>query len=139
MNAALEACGDEGNLFHQGVAKEPDNSDVIAATIGEIVRSPQAPAGSNGRLNGPLFQPSSDPLGVAAEIRRVTKRYRADRRLDPQNIIDEDRPRVLAAIQNAIRTKSLFELEHRVHLTNGSIGWMLSRAGATDDGNKYPA
>ena len=40
----------------------------------------------------------------------------------------EDLPRVYAAIEEAIRTKSLFELEHRVMLADGGIGWVLSRA-----------
>ncbi len=40
----------------------------------------------------------------------------------------EERPRVEAAITEAIRTKTVFNLEHRVHLTDGSIGWTQSRA-----------
>lgn len=43
-------------------------------------------------------------------------------------ILAEDRPRVSAAIAAAIRTRSLFELEHRVRLADGSVGWVLSRA-----------
>jgi PAS domain S-box-containing protein len=43
-------------------------------------------------------------------------------------IPDEDRPRVFAAIEQAIRTRSLYELEHRVLLADGSIGWVVSRA-----------
>lgn len=40
----------------------------------------------------------------------------------------EDRQRVTAAIDKAIRTKSNFELEHRVIRTDGSLGWTHSRA-----------
>jgi signal transduction histidine kinase/ActR/RegA family two-component response regulator len=36
--------------------------------------------------------------------------------------------RVMAAINEAIRTKSTFELEHQVIQADGSIGWTLSRA-----------
>ncbi|WP_420138864.1 PAS domain-containing protein [Sphingomonas sp.] len=43
-------------------------------------------------------------------------------------ILDEDLPEVRAAIAAAIATKSLFELEHRVVLADGTIGWVLSRA-----------
>ncbi|RYZ05298.1 MAG: PAS domain S-box protein, partial [Comamonadaceae bacterium] len=43
-------------------------------------------------------------------------------------ILPEDRPMVAAAIQQAIRTRSLFDLEHRVRLADGSIGWVHSRA-----------
>ena len=40
----------------------------------------------------------------------------------------EDQPRVLAAIAEAIRTKSVFELEHRVLRVDGTLGWTFSRA-----------
>ena len=40
----------------------------------------------------------------------------------------DDRQRVLAAIQQAIRTKSVFELEHQVLRVDGSLGWTFSRA-----------
>ena len=40
----------------------------------------------------------------------------------------EDQPKVLDAIQRAIRTKSAFELEHRVRRVDGGVGWTLSRA-----------
>jgi PAS domain-containing protein len=45
-----------------------------------------------------------------------------------QYIHPDDRPMVLEAINRAIRTKSLFELEHRVRQVDGSLGWTLSRA-----------
>jgi signal transduction histidine kinase/DNA-binding response OmpR family regulator len=40
----------------------------------------------------------------------------------------DDQPKITAAIENAIRTKSMFELEHRVIRVNGTLGWTLSRA-----------
>ncbi|MDZ8056573.1 MAG: PAS domain S-box protein [Aulosira sp. ZfuVER01] len=43
-------------------------------------------------------------------------------------IPQEDRPQVLATIQEAIRTKSIFELEHRVIKLDGTSGWTFSRA-----------
>jgi signal transduction histidine kinase/FixJ family two-component response regulator len=39
-----------------------------------------------------------------------------------------DQPMVLRAIENAIETKSIFELEHRVRQVDGTLGWTLSRA-----------
>ena len=39
-----------------------------------------------------------------------------------------DQPRVRAAILQAIRTRTMFELEHRVRQADGSLGWALSRA-----------
>ncbi|RIA47625.1 CheR family methyltransferase [Dichotomicrobium thermohalophilum] len=40
----------------------------------------------------------------------------------------EDQPEVMAAIRDAIRTKSVFELEHRVRRSDGTVGWTFSRA-----------
>ncbi len=46
-----------------------------------------------------------------------------------QKFIDpEDRAVVRAAINEAIRTKSIWQLEHRVRRDDGTLGWMLSRA-----------
>lgn len=39
-----------------------------------------------------------------------------------------EQPLVLAAIEAAIRAKSLFDLEHRVRLADGSFGWVHSKA-----------
>jgi PAS domain S-box-containing protein len=43
-------------------------------------------------------------------------------------LLPEDEPQVLRAIEDAIRTRSMFALEHRVRRADGSIGWILSRA-----------
>ncbi|MBD2612668.1 PAS domain-containing protein [Nostoc punctiforme FACHB-252] len=43
-------------------------------------------------------------------------------------ILPEDRSQVLAVIHEAIRTKSIFELEHRVIKLDGTVGWTFSRA-----------
>jgi len=40
----------------------------------------------------------------------------------------DDQPIVLRTIHEAVRTKSMFELEHRVRRTNGTLGWTYSRA-----------
>jgi len=47
----------------------------------------------------------------------------------------EDQPQVTAAIHEAIRTKSIFELEHRVRRADGSLGWTVSRAVPMMDAN----
>lgn len=39
-----------------------------------------------------------------------------------------DQPAVLAAVDEAVRTNSTFQLEHRVLRADGSIGWVFSRA-----------
>jgi hypothetical protein len=51
MKAALEAWGADSNLFHQGAAKESDDSDVIAATMakpGVVLRRSVGSDGSFG-------------------------------------------------------------------------------------------
>ena len=45
-----------------------------------------------------------------------------------QYIDPDDRQQVLAVINEAIRTKSLFELEHRIVTADGSLGWIFSHA-----------
>jgi len=40
----------------------------------------------------------------------------------------EDRERAWTAIREAIRTKSVFEIEHRTRRADGSLGWGVSRA-----------
>src|ERR1700746_1828422 len=48
MKAALEAWGDDSNLFHQGAAKESDDPGVIAATMAKPGIVLRRPVGSNG-------------------------------------------------------------------------------------------
>ena len=45
-----------------------------------------------------------------------------------QNLPPDEHARIRKAISDAIASKSLFELEHRVVRPDGSIGWSLSRA-----------
>ncbi|HLJ45479.1 MAG TPA: PAS domain-containing protein [Bryobacteraceae bacterium] len=47
--------------------------------------------------------------------------------LDPY-IHPEDQAQVLAAVQEAIRNKAVFELEHRVRRVDGTLSWTFSRA-----------
>ena len=48
MKAALEAWGADSNLFHQGVAKQSDDPDVIAATMAAPGIVLKRPVGSSG-------------------------------------------------------------------------------------------
>ena len=45
-----------------------------------------------------------------------------------QYIHSDDQQRVMAVVNEAIRTKSLFEMEHQVRLVDGSLGWTFSHA-----------
>ena len=42
----------------------------------------------------------------------------------------EDQPIMLRTIREAVRTKSMFELEHRVRRTDGTLGWTNSQGGS---------
>lgn len=50
-------------------------------------------------------------------------------------IAPDDQPHVLALINEAIRTKSVFESEHRVFRADGSVGWTFTRAIPVLDAN----
>ena len=50
-------------------------------------------------------------------------------------IYPDDHASVMAMIEQAIRTKSNFELEHRVRRVDGSVGWAFSRAVPLLDSN----
>jgi PAS domain S-box-containing protein len=47
----------------------------------------------------------------------------------------DDQPHVMSVIQEAIRTQSVFQLEHRVRRVDGSLGWTYSRAIPVKDAN----
>jgi colicin import membrane protein len=63
MKAALEAWGAASNLFHQGVAKESEDPDVIAATTASPGVVLRRPVGSDG-----LFREHSDLPTHLAEV-----------------------------------------------------------------------
>jgi hypothetical protein len=60
--------------------------------------------------------------GADLRWRDVSQTRRLER-IDPA-----DRPGVMSAIEDAIRIKGLFELEHQVRRANGGLGWALSGA-----------
>ncbi|HZV07935.1 MAG TPA: hypothetical protein VE999_22820 [Gemmataceae bacterium] len=70
MKAALEAWGAGSNLFHQGIAKETDDPDVVAATMATR-RGPQAARGIQRTLRRALG-PSNQP-GRRRNRRRARK------------------------------------------------------------------
>jgi colicin import membrane protein len=50
MKAALKAWGAGSNLFHQGIARETDDPDIVAATMRKPGVVLKRPAGSSGRF-----------------------------------------------------------------------------------------
>ncbi len=74
MKAALEAWGADSNLFHQGVAKESHDPDVVAATMSKPGVVLRRPVGSD----GPFKEHADLPTDLARdEPQRRPKRLRA--------------------------------------------------------------
>src|SRR5208282_1768882 len=76
-----------------------------------------------------------------SEMRQLRgKNFLADTEAPNRNWLQEyihpdDQARVTAAINEAIRTKSIFELAHHVLRADGSLGWTFSRAIPRQDAN----
>lgn len=63
MKAALEAWGADSNLFHQGAAKQSEDSDVIAATMSAPGVVLKRPVGSS----GPFKEHAELPTNLASD------------------------------------------------------------------------
>jgi len=65
---------------------------------------------------------SLEGQGFLADTAEASAAWMAD------YLYPEDQPLIAAAVQRALETRSIFELEHRVRRADGSVGWTLSRA-----------
>jgi len=63
-----------------------------------------------------------DGRGIIADTAGPTRNWLME------YIHPDDHPRMTAAIAVAVKTKSVFELEHRVKRVDGTLGWSLARA-----------
>ena len=88
MKVALEAWGAGRNLFHQGVAKETDDQDVVAATMSKPGIVLKRPAGSSGRFAEYSDLPS-DLGSVGKGGRRESHRAKPAKR-PPREISEQD-------------------------------------------------
>jgi hypothetical protein len=80
MKAALEAWGAGSNLFHQGFAKQTDDSDVVAATMSKPGVVLRRPAGSSGPFAEHSDLPDLEGSGTASvrkKNRPAPKKHRA--------------------------------------------------------------
>lgn len=86
MKAALDAWGSKSNLFHQGLAHESQDRDVIAATMARPGVVLRRPVGSNGR-----FTEHADlPTDISGErVRDRPKKSRSNSRKQPPRNIDD--------------------------------------------------
>src|SRR5689334_5382523 len=94
MKAALEAWGAGSNLFHQGVAKETDDPEVVAATMSKPGVVLRRAAGSNGRFAEHSDLPSDLGSGDKGD-RRERRRAKPAKRTAPR--ISEQEARRAAA------------------------------------------
>jgi hypothetical protein len=74
MKAALEAWGASSNLFHQGVAKETDDPDIVAATMAKPGVVLRRPVGSNGAFTESAELPTDLAEDEAGPKRKPKKR-----------------------------------------------------------------
>lgn len=73
MKAALEAWGAKSNLFHQGLAKETDDSDIVAATMAAPGVVLKRPVGSD----GPFTEHAELPTDLADDEDKPRARSKA--------------------------------------------------------------
>jgi len=97
MKAALEAWGAGSNLFHQGVAMETDDPDVVAATMSKPGVVLKRPAGSNGRFAEHSVMPSHVGPAEKADRRQSRRAKPAKRR--PREIVEQDARKAAAEFE----------------------------------------
>jgi colicin import membrane protein len=71
MKAALEAWGADSNLFHQGMAKESNDPDVVAAAMSKPGIVLRRPVGSDGRFRETADLPTDLTGGVKHRPRKA--------------------------------------------------------------------
>ncbi|MET3906767.1 colicin import membrane protein [Bradyrhizobium sp. S3.3.6] len=76
MKAALDAWGARSNLFHQGIAKETDDPDIVAATMASPGVVLRRPVGSD----GPFTEHSELPTDLAGDEGKTKARSRPKKR-----------------------------------------------------------
>jgi hypothetical protein len=129
MKAALEAWGADSNLFHQGAAKESDDSDVIEATMAAPGVVLKRPVGSS----GPFREHADLPTNLAGGSSK--KAGRRQPRKPPKRANDDaaDRKAALAfekeqkrrererAKEEAARQKERERRQHTVDKAQGAL------------------
>jgi colicin import membrane protein len=102
MKAALEAWGTKTNLFHQGVAKEVDDPDVIAATMRKPGVILKRPIGSNGPFKEHADLPTDLPT---TEVRKGRTAKRPAKREPPRKIDDKEARQAALAFEREQRQR----------------------------------
>jgi hypothetical protein len=107
MKAALEAWGSKSNLFHQGLAKEVDDSEVVAATMSKPGVVLKRPVGSDGSFK----EKAELPTDLSGEIR--PRKQRAKRNAHAGRPSTPDKRSVRTAALEYERDQKKRESERR--------------------------
>jgi signal transduction histidine kinase/PAS domain-containing protein len=127
----------DGNVTSLGLREADSAADVLVAAVHKRTEAERGLRLSEERMRS-LATATSDV------IYRMSPDWREMRQLDGPGflanaaepggswlndyIFSEDQPQIMAAIEEAIRTKSVFDLEHWARVADGSRGWTHSRA-----------
>lgn len=107
MKAALDAWGASSNLFHQGVAKETDDPDIVAATMASPGVVLRRPVGSD----GPFTESAELPTDLADGEAKSKSKSRSKKRpvksagQKPREIDDRQARKVAAAFEKEERRR----------------------------------
>lgn len=107
MKAALEAWGASSNLFHQGVAKETDDPDIVAATMASPGVVLRRPVGSDGPFTESAELPTDLADGEAKPKRKPkpSKRPSKTAKTPPRKIDDRQAREAAAAFEKEERRR----------------------------------
>ncbi len=142
--ALQEARGQLENRVAERTAELVRTNERLREELVERQRAQEALRGSEERFRA-LVTATSDVVYRMSpdwsEMRQLLGRgFIADTEAPSRTWLQEyihpdEQSRVMAAINEAIRTQSIFELEHRVLRVDGSLGWTFSRAVPIKDAN----
>lgn len=102
MKAALEAWGAESNLFHQGVARESDDPDIVAAAMSKPGVILRRPVGSS----GPFKEHAELPSHLSGDkLDHRPKTPRAKSKQPPRTIDDKSARNAAVAFEREQRRR----------------------------------
>jgi len=105
MKAALQAWGASSNLFHQGVAKETDDPDIVAATMAKPGVVLRRPVGSDGPFTESAELPADLGEGEGKPRRRSKKRPAKTAKKTSRKIDDQAARKAAAAFEKEERRR----------------------------------
>ncbi|WP_407112461.1 cell envelope biogenesis protein TolA [Bradyrhizobium sp. LMG 9283] len=105
MKAALQAWGASSNLFHQGVAKETNDPDIVAATMAKPGVVLRRPVGSDGPFTESAELPADLGEGEAKPRRKPKKRPAKTAKKTSRNIDEQAARKAAAAFEKEERRR----------------------------------